>query len=487
MAERAPNAEAERGKSKRIGALASLWPFLAPYRGLLAAAVVALVFTAIVSLVLPLAVRRVVDGFETSAVELLDSYFLAALGIALLFALGSATRYYLVTRLGERVVADIRKAVFDRMIGMSPAFFEKIMTGEVLSRITTDTTLILSVLGSSISIALRNALILVGGLVMLFITSAKLAGLVLLIVPAVIVPIILLGRRLRRLSRENQDWIASSSGSASEALLSAQTVQAFTHETASRAAFADVTERSFEAKTRILTRAVMTVIVIALVFSGIVGVLWIGARDVRADAMTVGELVQFVIYAIMVAGGVAALSEIWGELQRAAGASERLSELLNAADNVTDPAAPVPLPAPVRGRVTFDEVVFRYPARPEDAALNGVSFDIRPGETVALVGPSGAGKTTVIQLIQRFFDPTSGRILLDGIDLRDMARADFRRSIALVPQDPVIFATSARENIRFGRPAPPTPRSRRPPAPPPRTTSSPRSRRATTPMWANAA
>jgi ATP-binding cassette subfamily B protein len=188
------------------------------------------------------------------------------------------------------------------------------------------------------------------------------------------------------------------------------------------------------------------------VFAGIVGVLWIGARDVRADVMTVGELVQFVIYAIMVAGGVAALSEIWGELQRAAGASERLSELLNAADSVTDPAAPVALPAPVKGRVTFDDVVFRYPARPEDAAMNGVSFDIRPGETVALVGPSGAGKTTVIQLIQRFFDPTSGRILLDGIDLRDMARADFRRSIALVPQDPVIFATSARENIRFGRP-----------------------------------
>jgi ATP-binding cassette subfamily B protein len=453
MADRAPKAEAEREKSKRIGALRSLWPFLAPYRGLLTAALVALVFTAVVSLVLPLAVRRVVDGFETSAEALLDSYFMAALGIALLFAVGSATRYYLVTRLGERVVADIRKAVFDRTIGMSPAFFEKIMTGEVLSRITTDTTLILSVIGSSISIALRNALILVGGLAMLFITSPKLAGLVLLIVPAVIVPIILLGRRLRRLSRENQDWIATSSGSASEALLSAQTVQAFTNEAASRDAFADVTERSFTAaKTRIFTRAVMTVIVIALVFSGIVGVLWIGARDVRADAMSVGELVQFVIYAIMVAGGAAALSEIWGELQRAAGASERLSELLNAVDSVTDPAAPVPLPVPAKGRVTFDDVVFRYPARPEDAALNGVSFDIRPGETVALVGPSGAGKTTVIQLIQRFFDPSSGRILLDGIDLRDMARSDFRRSIALVPQDPVIFATSARENIRFGRP-----------------------------------
>jgi ATP-binding cassette, subfamily B, bacterial len=453
MAARAPNAEAERAKSKRIGALAGLWPFLTPYRGLLVAALLALVLTACVSLVLPLAVRRVVDDFETSAEALLDSYFLAALAIATLFAFGSGTRYYLVTRVGERVVADIRKALFDRMIGMSPAFFEKIMTGEVLSRITTDTTLILSVIGSSISIALRNFLILLGGLAMLFITSAKLAGLVLLIVPAVIVPIILLGRRLRRLSRENQDWIASSSGSASEALLSAQTVQAFTHETASRAAFAQVTERSFvAARTRIFTRAVMTVIVIALVFSGIVGVLWIGAHDVRAGVMTVGELVQFVIYAIMVAGGVAALSEIWGELQRAAGATERLSELLHATDTVRDPVAPIPLPSTVEGRVRFENVIFHYPARPEDAALNGVTFDIRPGETVALVGPSGAGKTTVIQLLQRFFDPSAGRILFDGIDLRDMARSDFRRSIALVPQDPVIFATSARENIRFGRP-----------------------------------
>lgn len=453
MADTAPIAEAERAKSKRIGALSGLWPFVAPYKPLLFAAIAALVATACVSLILPIAVRRVVDGFETSAAELLDKYFLAALGIAALFALGSGTRYYLVTRLGERVIADIRKAVFDRMIGMSPAFFEKIMTGEVLSRITTDTTLILSVIGSSISIALRNSLILLGGLVMLFITSAKLAGLVLLIVPAVIVPIILLGRRLRKLSRENQDWIASSSGSASEALLSAQTVQAFTHETASRAAFAEVTERSFlSAKTRILTRALMTIIVIALIFAGIVGVLWIGARDVRSDAMTVGELVQFVIYAIMVAGGAAALSEIWGELQRAAGATERLSELLNAEDTVNDPGNPVTLTHPLEGEVTFDEVVFHYPARPDDAALNGVSFDIRPGETVALVGPSGAGKTTVIQLLQRFFDPTSGRVLLDGTDLRSMARADFRKSIALVPQDPVIFATSARENIRFGRP-----------------------------------
>ncbi|MDJ0631356.1 MAG: ABC transporter transmembrane domain-containing protein [Rhodobacter sp.] len=443
----------EREKSKRIGALAGLWPFMAPYRTLIAAAGLALVLTACVSLVLPLAVRRVVDGFETSAAALLDQYFLAALGIAGLLALGTGLRYYLVTRLGERVVADIRKAVFERMIGMSPSFYEKIMTGEVLSRITTDTTLILSVIGSSVSIALRNLLILIGGLVLLFFTSVKLTLLVLLIVPAVIVPIIILGRRLRVLSRENQDWIAASSGNASEALLSVQTVQAFTNEAGSREAFDGVTEKSFaSAKTRILVRALMTVIVIALIFSGIVGVLWVGARDVRADLMTVGELVQFVIYAVMVAGGVAALSEIWGELQRAAGATERLVELLNAEDAVKDPADPLPLPDPQRGAIAFDDVTFHYPARPDYAALEGVSLQIAPGETVALVGPSGAGKSTVIQLLLRFYDPQSGAIRIDGVNLADMARHEFRRAISMVPQDPVIFADTARENIRFGRP-----------------------------------
>jgi ATP-binding cassette subfamily B protein len=426
---------------------------MAPYKGLIGLAVAALVTTAVVSLILPLAVRRVVDGFESSAAELLDQYFLAALAIAGLLALGTGVRYYLVTRLGERVVADIRKAVFDRMIGMSPSFYEKIMTGEVLSRITTDTTLILSVIGSSVSIALRNLLILIGGLGLLFLTSAKLTLMVLLIVPAVIVPIIVLGRRLRKLSRENQDWIASSSGSASEALLSVQTVQAFTNESVTRRAFGDVTEKAFvSAKTRIATRAVMTVIVIALIFSGIVGVLWIGARDVRADLMTVGELVQFVIYSVMVAGSVAALSEIWGELQRAAGATERLVELLHAEDAVRDPANPLTLPEPHDGAITFTDVTFHYPARPDYAALEGVSLDIKPGETVALVGPSGAGKSTIIQLLLRFYDPSSGQIRIDGVGLADMARSEFRKVISMVPQDPVIFADTARENIRFGRP-----------------------------------
>ncbi|MDA0963279.1 MAG: ABC transporter transmembrane domain-containing protein, partial [Proteobacteria bacterium] len=401
---------------------------------------------------LPIAVRRVVDNFQAEG-AILDQYFLGALGIAGLLAIGTGLRYALVTRLGERVVADIRMAVFDRVIGLSPGFYEKIMTGEVLSRITTDTTLILSVLGSSISIALRNILIFVGGLALMLLTSGKLTGLAFLLVPAVIVPILILGRRLRALSRENQDWIAASSGNASEALLSVQTVQAFTHEAENRRAFADVTEKSFDAaRRRIWTRAVMTVIVIFLVFTGIVGILWVGANNVRTGGMSQGELVQFVIYAVMVAGSVAALSEIWGELQRAAGATERLVDLLTATDTVTDPVAPLPMPDRIAGRIAFEDVTFRYPARPGVAALDGVTLRIEAGETVAFVGPSGAGKTTIFQLLLRFYDPVSGRILLDGTDLSAVARADFRQHIALVPQDPVIFAASARDNIRFGRP-----------------------------------
>ncbi len=448
-----PAATEDRAKSRRIGSLRALGPFLAPYRAMLVAAIAALVLTAIVSLTLPLAVRRVVDGFGTESVALLDQYFLAALGIAVLLALGTGLRYYLVTRLGERVVADIRKAVFDRMIAMSPAFYERIMTGEVLSRITTDTTLLLSVISSSVSIALRNLLILLGGLALMMVTSPKLTGAVLLLVPLIIVPIVILGRRLRSLSRENQDWIAESSGNASEALLSVQTVQAFTHERDSAQTFSRVTEKSFDsAKKRIATRAVMTVIVIALVFAGIVGVLWTGARDVRAEAMSVGELIQFLIYAIMVAGSVGALSEIWGELQRASGATERLVELLQTVDSVADPAVGLALPHGGRGAIRFDAVRFCYPTRPESAALDGVSFTIAPGETVAIVGPSGAGKSTIFQLLLRFYDPASGQITLDGVPLSDMMRAHFRAAMALVPQDPVIFAASARENIRFGRP-----------------------------------
>ena len=449
----APGAEEERAASRDIAGLEALWPFLRPYRGLVAAACVALVFTAAVSLMLPLAVRRVVDNFRGHDGQLLDQYFLAAIGIAGLLALGTGLRYALVTRLGERVVADIRKAVFDRVVGMSPAFFENIMTGEVLSRITTDTTLIQSVLGSSASIALRNMLLFLGGLVLMLLTSAKLTGLVLLLVPAVIVPILVLGRRLRRISRENQDWIAASSGNASETLGAVQTVQAFTHEDQSRRHFAEMTETAYEVSLRrIRTRALLTIIIIFLVFSGVVGVLWIGARDVRLGAMTEGMLVQFVIYSVMVAGSVAALSEIWGELQRAAGATERLVELLNVTDRVQDPDTAQSLPAPVRGEITFEDVTFTYPSRPDTPALDHVSLAIAPGETVAFVGPSGAGKTTIVQMILRFYDPSEGRVLLDGVPLDRMSRNAFRQYVAMVPQDPVIFASSARDNIRFGRP-----------------------------------
>ncbi|MDO6478393.1 ABC transporter transmembrane domain-containing protein [Shimia thalassica] len=446
--------EQDREKSKRVGALRELAPFIAPYKILAFMALLALMLTACVSLVLPVAVRRVVDNFGTESDALLDKYFLAAMGFASLLAVGTALRYLLVTRLGEFVVADIRKAVFDRVLSMSPTYFEKIMTGEVVSRITTDTTVIQSVIGSSVSIALRNVLLFFGGLVLMLITSAKLTGMVLLIVPAVIVPILVLGRRLRKLSRENQDWIAESSGNASEALLSVQTVQAFTSEPRARRSFADITDLSLQAANRrINTRAIMTMIVIFLIFSGVVGVLWIGARDVRAEGMSVGALVQFVIYSVMVAGSVGALSETWGELQRAAGATERLVELLSAEDSVQDPASPKTLAAPVRGEITFDDVSFAYPARPGTQALDHVDVTIKPGETVALVGPSGAGKTTIVQMIQRFYDPDQGQVMLDGIPLTEMTRSAFREHMALVPQDPVIFADTARENIRFGRPA----------------------------------
>ena len=441
----------DRSKSKKISALKELWPFLKPYQLIILIAFLALTLTAAVSLILPLAVRRVVDTFSSGNTLILDQYFLAAIGIAGLLSVGTALRYALVTMLGERVVTDIRKAVFGRVIHLSPQFFEKIMTGEVLSRITTDTTVILSVIGSSVSVALRNVFILIGGMILMLLTSLKLTSLVFLIFPAIIIPILVLGRRLRTLSRENQDWIAASSGNASEALMAVQTVQAFSHENLTKRSFDLVSETSFSsAKKRITTRSFLTVIIIFLVFSGVVGVLWIGARDVRNELMSVGMLVQFVIYSIMVAGAVAALSEIWSELQRAAGATERLIELLNIEDTVNDPEQAVSAPTNWLGEITFNDVTFAYPSRADDATLSNFNLTIKPGETIALVGISGAGKSTFIQLLQRFYDPDQGEIFLDGIDIKTMKRLEFRKSIALVPQDPVIFATTVMENIRFG-------------------------------------
>jgi len=351
------------------------------------------------------------------------------------------------------VIADIRQAVYNKVIGMSPVFYEKIMTGEVLSRLTTDTTLILSVISSSISVALRNVLMFIGGLGFMLFTSAYLTGLVLLTVPLIIVPIIIFGRRLRNLSRESQDRIADSSGMASETLLAAQTVQAYTHEPQSRDKYDGLVEAGFEtAKKRIITRSIMTASIIFLVFTGIVTVLWMGAGVVQRGEMGAGQLVQFVIYSVMVAGAVGALSEIWGELQRAAGATERLVELINAEDPIVDAVAPTVLESPVRGEINFKNVTFHYPARPKIAALSDFNLHIKAGETVALVGPSGAGKSTIFQLLMRFYEPTEGEITLEGHALGDLGLEDMRSQMALVPQEPVIFATSAMENIRFGRP-----------------------------------
>ena len=442
----------DRKKGKNVSALRGLIPFLKPYKILVTAALFMLTFTAAISLILPLAVRGVVDGFSED-LDVLDNYFVYAIFVAGLLAVGSAVRYALVTRLGERVVADIRRAVYDKMIGMSPAFYERIMTGEVLSRITTDTTLILSVIGSYLSYALRNAIMFVGGLILLFITSAKLTGLVLLIVPFILIPIFGIGRRVRVLSKINQDKIAESSGNASESLLASQTVQAFTHEAVSRTLFAKLTEEAYDAtRKRVTIRALMTAIVIFLIFTGVVAVIWIGARDVKAGNMTAGVLVQFVIYAVLVGSSVTAFAEFWGEMQRAAGATERLIELLNSEDVVKDPEAPDQLDFPVRGELEFEKISFFYPSRPNIAALDTLSLKVESGETIALVGPSGAGKSTIFQLLMRFFDPTSGRIMLDGKPISSLKREDFRKHLSIVTQDPVIFGTSAMENIRFGRP-----------------------------------
>jgi len=442
----------DRKKGKNVSALRGLIPFLKPYKILVTAALFMLTFTAAISLILPLAVRGVVDGFSED-LDILDNYFVYAIFVAGLLAVGSAVRYALVTRLGERVVADIRRAVYDKMIGMSPAFYERIMTGEVLSRITTDTTLILSVIGSYLSYALRNAIMFVGGLILLFITSAKLTGLVLLIVPFILIPIFGIGRRVRVLSKINQDKIAESSGNASESLLASQTVQAFTHEAVSRTLFAKLTEEAYDAtRKRVTIRALMTAIVIFLIFTGVVAVIWIGARDVKAGNMTAGVLVQFVIYAVLVGSSVTAFAEFWGEMQRAAGATERLIELLNSEDVVKDSEAPDQLDFPVRGELEFEKISFFYPSRPNIAALDTLSLKVESGETIALVGPSGAGKSTIFQLLMRFFDPTSGRIMLDGKPISSLKREDFRKHLSIVTQDPVIFGTSAMENIRFGRP-----------------------------------
>lgn len=448
-----PNYRKPRDPSRRIGVLRALLPFLRPYRGLLAAAILALLAAALVSLALPLAVRQVIDTSRTETFANLDRYFVAALCVAGVMATATAMRQLLIFRLSEKVTVDIRTAVFDHVIEMSPAFYEKVMTGEIVSRLTTDTMLIQSAFQHVFATLLRSALVLSCGSLLLLLTSAKLTGMFVLIVPVIAVPILLLGRKIRRVSRETQDWIAASSGNASESLGAVQTVQSFTHEPTTKAHFAKFTRGSFKsAEKRNSLRALLSFLVTALTFSSVAVVVWIGGRDVQSGDMTIGSLVQFIIYSMMVAGAGSALVQLWAELQRIAGATERLIQLLQTQDSVVDPVRPQRLEAGAKGHIKFENVKFNYPSRPDDAALNDISFDIQPGETVALVGPSGAGKSTVIQLIQRFFDPSSGRVALDGHDLRDLTRAEFRRALAVVPQDPIIFAASAIENIRFGNP-----------------------------------
>ena len=444
----------ERPKSRRVAVLGRLFRYLIPYKARVAGATVALIVAAGAVLAIPQAVRRLVDhAFGQRDPVFLDQYFAALLGVVAVLALATFARYYLVTWIGERVVADLRKQVFNHVVGLTPSFFETLRTGEVLSRLTTDTTLIQTVVGSSISVAMRNALLMIGGLALLVVTSPKLTGLVLLIVPAVVLPLVLFGRMVRRLSRASQDSIADLSAYAGEALGAIQTVQAFTHEPVDRSNFAGAAEQAFRvALGRIRARAVLTALVMLLAFGAVDAVMWIGGKDVLKGGMSAGTLTAFVVYAVIVASALGALSEIWTELQRAAGAAERLFELLDTPPAIAPPADPEPLPEPARGAVRFEKVSFRYPARPEQSALEEFSLAVEPGQTVALVGPSGAGKTTVFQLLLRFYDPQAGRILIDGVALDRTDPHALRARIGIVAQEPAIFATSAAENIRYGRP-----------------------------------
>ena len=443
----------DRPRGESIKVLAHIFGFLRPYRARVLAALVSLIVAAGAVLAIGQALRRVVDfGFSADS-AVLDQYFLALLGIVALLALATYGRYYNVSALGERVVADIRRNVYDHIIGLSAEFFETTRTGEILSRLTTDTTLIQSVVGSSASVALRNLLIFVGGSILLVFSSPKLTGLVFLIVLGVVLPIVFFGRRVRRLSRESQDRVADVGAFAGESLDAVRTVQAFGREDDNRQRFGSVVEAAYAtAVQQIKSRALLTGIVILFVFGAVDLVLWIGARDVISGEMTGGQLAAFVFYAVMVAGSVGSLSEVYGDLQRAAGATERLMELLATKSNIAAPAAPADMPEPARGAVRLEDVTFRYPTRPEITALNAFSLSVAPGERIALVGPSGAGKTTVFQLLLRFYDPDVGRVSIDDIDLRDALPESVRARIGLVPQDPVIFADDVWANIRYGRP-----------------------------------
>nr|WP_246337360.1 ABC transporter transmembrane domain-containing protein [Azospirillum oleiclasticum] len=449
-----PGSGSEPERRRDLSPLRRLLPFLKPYRLQMAGAGIALTVAAATVLGLGQGMRVLVDqGFTAGDSGLLDRALLVLLAVIALMAVSTYGRFFLVSWIGERVVADLRKAIYDHVLTLSPGFFETTRTGEVMSRLTTDTTLLQVVVGSSASIALRNLLLFLGGTAMLLVTSPKLTGLVFLVVPLVVFPIILFGRQVRRLSRASQDRIADVGSFVDETLSAIRTVQAYTHEALDRILFGKRVEEAFDvAIRRVRVRAVMTVIVIVLVFGAVGIILWIGGHDVLAGRLTPGELSAFVIYSVVVAGSVGAISEVIGDLQRAAGATERLFDLLATEPDIRAPAQPTALPAPSRGAVAFEGVRFHYPSRPDGAALEGFTLDVVPGETVALVGPSGAGKTTVFQLLLRFYDPQAGVVRVDGVDVRAADPVDVRRRIGLVSQDPIVFSADAMENIRYGRP-----------------------------------
>jgi len=443
----------ERPKGKSLRPLAALLPFLAPYRGRMAIALLALLVAAAAMLALPQALKNVIDeGFSAANAAAVDRYFVLLLLAAAVFAAFAALRMYLVSWIGERVVADLRSAVYQRVIRMDPAFFEVTKTGEVLSRLTTDTTLIQSLSGVGLSILLRSSVSFAGSLVLLLLTNLKLGLIIFALIPTVLAPMLIFGRRVRRLSRDSQDRVADTSGLAGETLNAIQTVQAFTLETLQGKRYGDMVERSFDtAVKRTRVRAWLIALSIMTMFSAVTLVLWLGARSVLHGTMSGGDLAKFLSYAIFMGTSVAALSEMWGELQRASGAMERTVELLQSRPSIVTPANPVALP-PGRGEIAIEHLTFNYPSRPKTRALDDFDLTIAPGETVAFVGPSGAGKSTVFQLLLRFYDPTAGRILVDGVDIAAADPQAVRARIGLVPQETMIFGASARENIRYGRP-----------------------------------